>query len=182
MEVFHPNDTFQFDKLQLTHPNSIAGGSYMTRYSYCESKQPLYIQTTKTNSKQGIVISGKKGHIDLLLTTSDTDSEFTEWFANLEKRSIDLLYEKRHLWFTQELDRTDIENSFTSPIRAYKTGNFLIRVNLNPTGILRIFNHFRVKFLMKISVLFRLTILRQNILFSQSLSFKGFGSHRAAFR
>ena len=132
MDVFHPNDAFHFDKLQLTHPNSIAGGSYMTRYSYCESKQPLYIQTTKTNSKQGIVISGKKAHIDLLLTTSDTDSEFTEWFANLEKRSVDLLYEKRHLWFTQELDRTDIENSFTSPIRAYKTGNFLIRVNLEP--------------------------------------------------
>lgn len=132
MDVFHPNDTFQFEHLQLTHPNSIAGGSYMTRYSYYNSKQPLYIQTTKTRSKQGIVISGKKAYIDLLLTTSDTDSEFTEWIANLEKRSVDLLYEKRHLWFTQELDRTDIENSFTSPIRAYKTGNFLVRVNLEP--------------------------------------------------
>ena len=133
MDVFHPNDTFLFDKLRLTHPNNIAGGSYMTRYSYCESKQPLYIQTTKTQSKQGIVITaGKKAHIDLLLTTYEPDSEFTEWITNLEKRSIDLLYEKRHLWFTQELDRTDIENSFTSPIRAYKTGNFLLRVNLEP--------------------------------------------------
>ena len=132
MEVFHPNDTFQFDQLQLTHPNSIAGGSYMTRYSYFNSKQPLYIQTTKTCSKQGIVVSGKKAYIDLLLTSSDADSELTEWIANLEKRSVDLLYEKRHLWFTQELDRDDIENSFTSPIRAYKTGHFLVRVNLEP--------------------------------------------------
>jgi len=132
MDVYHPNDTFQFDQLLLTHPNSIAGGSYMTRYSYFNSKQPLYIQTTKTRSKQGIVISGKKAFIDLLLTASDTDAEFVEWIANLEKRSVDLLYEKRHLWFTQELDRTDIENSFTSPIRAYKTGNFLVRVNLEP--------------------------------------------------
>ena len=132
MEVFHPNDTFQFDQLQLTHPNSIAGGSYMTRYSYFNSKQPLYIQTTKTCSKQGIVVSGKKAYIDLLLTSSDVDSEMTEWIANLEKRSVDLLYEKRHLWFTQELDRDDIENSFTSPIRAYKTGHFLVRVNLEP--------------------------------------------------
>ena len=132
MEVFHPNDTFQFDQLPLTHPNSIAGGSYMTRYSYFNSKQPLYIQTTKTCSKQGIVVSGKKAYIDLLLTSSDADSELTEWIANLEKRSVDLLYEKRHLWFTQELDRDDIENSFTSPIRAYKTGHFLIRVNLEP--------------------------------------------------
>ena len=132
MEVFHPNHTFQFDQLQLTHPNSIAGGSYMTRYSYFNSKQPLYIQTTKTCSKQGIIVSGKKAYIDLLLTSSDADSELTEWIANLEKRSVDLLYEKRHLWFTQELDRVDIENSFTSPIRAYKTGNFLIRVSLEP--------------------------------------------------
>ena len=132
MEVFHPNDTFQFEELHLTHPTSIPGGSYMTRYSYYNNKQPLYIQTTKTRSKQGIVISGKKAYIDLLITASDTDSEFTEWIANLEKRSVDLLYEKRHLWFTQELDRTDIENSFTSPIRAYKTGNFLVRVNLEP--------------------------------------------------
>ena len=133
MDVFHGDDTFHLDKLQLTHPNSIPGGSYMTRYSYCESKQPLYIQTTKTQSKQGIVITaGKKAYIDLLLTTSDADTEFTEWITSLEKRSVDLLYEKRHLWFTQELDRPDIENSFTSPIRAYKTGNFLLRVNVEP--------------------------------------------------
>ena len=132
MNVFHGDDTFNFDKLQLTHPNSIVGGSYMTRYSYRESKQPLYIQTTKVQSKQGIVITGKKAHIDLLVTTSDADTEFIEWITNLEKRSVDLLYEKRNLWFTQELDRTDIENSFTSPIRAYKTGNFLLRVNLEP--------------------------------------------------
>jgi hypothetical protein len=132
MEVFHPNDTFQFEHLELTHPNSIPGGSYMTRYSYYNNKQPLYIQTTKSRSKQGIVVSGKKAYIDLLITASDIDYEFTEWIANLEKRSVDLLYEKRHLWFTQELDRIDIENSFTSPIRAYKTGNFLVRVNLEP--------------------------------------------------
>jgi hypothetical protein len=132
MEVFHGDDTFNLDKLRLTHPSSIAGGSYMTRYSYCESKQPLYIQTMKTQSKQGILLAGKKAHIDLLLTTSDADSEFIEWLTSLEKRSVELLYEKRHLWFTQELDRTDIENSFTSPIRAYKTGNFLLRVNVEP--------------------------------------------------
>lgn len=132
MEVFHPNDTFRFDNLQLTPPQHLAGGSYMTRFSYCDSKQPLYIQTTKTKSKQGIIISGKKAHIDLLLSANDTDIEFTEWLTSLEKRSVDLLYEKRHLWFTQELDRTDIENSFTSPIRAYKTGNYLLRVNLEP--------------------------------------------------
>lgn len=133
MDVFHPNDSFHFDKLQLTPPQHITGGSYMTRFSYCESKQPLYIQTTKTLSKQGIVISGKKAHIDLLLSSNDADTDFIEWITSLEKRTVDLLYEKRHIWFTQELDHTDIENSLTSPIRAYKTGNYLLRVNLEPS-------------------------------------------------
>jgi len=133
MEVYHANDSFLFDNLQLTPPQHITGGSYMTRFSYCQSKQPLYIQTPKTLSKQGIVVAGKKAHIDLLLTTNDIDTELIEWITNLEKRAVDLLYEKRHIWFTQELDHTDIENSFTSPLRAYKSGNFLLRVNLEPS-------------------------------------------------
>ena len=132
MDVYHPNDTFHFDNLQLTPPQHITGGSYMTRYSYCNSRLPLYIQTPKTISKQGISISGKKAHIDLLVTSNDADAEFMEWITNLEKRSVELLYEKRHLWFTQELDYVDIENSMASPIRSFRNGNFLLRVNLEP--------------------------------------------------
>lgn len=132
MDVFQANDSFQFDKLLLSPPQHITSGSYLTRYSYCQSKQPLYIQTTKTLSKQGIVIAGKKAHIDLVLTSNDGDTELFEWMTNLEKRSVELLYEKRHIWFTQELDETDIENSLASPLRAYKTGNYLLRVNLEP--------------------------------------------------
>lgn len=131
MEVYHPNDTFQFNHLHLSPPNNIPGGSYLTKYAYYESKKPLYIQTPKTLSKQGIVVAGKKAHIDLLFTgENEHDAEFIEWIADLEKRSVELLYEKRHLWFTQDLDKSDIENSFTSPIRAFKTGNYLVRVNL----------------------------------------------------
>lgn len=129
MEVYHPNDTFHFDQIHLSSPNSITGGSYLTKYTYY--KKPLYIQTPKTISKQGIVVSGKKAYIDLLITgTNEHDTEFIQWITDLEKHSVDLLYEKRNLWFTQELDKVDIENSFTSPIRAFKTGSYLLRVNL----------------------------------------------------
>jgi hypothetical protein len=131
MDVYQANDSFHFEKLQLLPPQHVTGGSYLTRYSYSQSKQPLYIQTPKTLSKQGIVTAaGKKGHIDLLLASTDT--ECIEWVMNLEKRSVELLYEKRHIWFTQELDQTDIENSLASPLRAYKNGNYLLRVNLEP--------------------------------------------------
>jgi len=130
MAVHLGNDSFLFEKLTLTSPNCIVGGSYLTKFSYNGSKQPLYIQTPKTQSKQGIVVVGKKAYIDILLTNDHAD--FIEWVSILEKRSIDLLYEKRNLWFTEELDKCDIEESFTSPIRPFKSGqNYLIRVNLD---------------------------------------------------
>lgn len=129
MDVHKADETFQFDKLTLTSPNGIVGGSYLTKYSYHGSKTPLYIQTNKTRSKQGIVVANKKAHIDILITNDDSD--FIDWIANLEKYSIDLLFEKRNLWFTEELDKNDIENSFTPPIRTYKSGqSYLVRVNL----------------------------------------------------
>lgn len=129
MDVHKADETFQFDKLTLTSPNGIVGGSYLTKYSYHGSKTPLYIQTNKTRSKQGIVVANKKAYIDILITNDD--SEFIDWIANLEKYSIDLLFEKRNLWFTEELDKHDIENSFTPPIRPFKSGqSYLVRVNL----------------------------------------------------
>jgi hypothetical protein len=130
MNVHLGNDSFLFEKLALTSPNCIVGGSYLTKFTYNGSKHPLYIQTPKTLSKHGIIVAGKKAYIDILLTSDHAD--FIEWVSILEKRSIDLLYEKRHLWFTEELDKCDIEDSFTSPIRSFKSGqNYLIRVNLD---------------------------------------------------
>jgi hypothetical protein len=134
MDVQLGDDTFLFEKLALTPPNGIVGGSYLTKYSYKGSKNQLYIQTPNTQSKQGVIVSGKKAYIDILLTNEHTD--FIEWITNLERRSIELLYEKRHLWFTEELDKCDIENSFTPPIRPFKNGqNYLIRVNLELSRI-----------------------------------------------
>ena len=134
MDVQLGDDTFLFERLALTPPNGIVGGAYLTKYSYKGSKNPLYIQTPNTQSKQGVIVAGKKAYIDILLTNEHTD--FIEWITNLERRSIELLYEKRHLWFTEELDKCDIENSFTPPIRPFKNGqNYLIRVNLELSRI-----------------------------------------------
>lgn len=127
MEIQLTDETFQFDRVGLLQPNGLSGGSYLTKIQYM--KQPLYIQTPKTMSKQGIVISGKKAHIDLLL--SNDDAEFLEWMENLETRVIALLFEKRNMWFNTELEMSDIENSFTSPIRPFKGGkSYLVRVNV----------------------------------------------------
>ena len=56
--IFELNKPFDFSKLSLAHPSAIQGGSYFTKIEH--GLKPLYIQTTKSQTKQGISKSGKK--------------------------------------------------------------------------------------------------------------------------
>jgi hypothetical protein len=113
----------------LCIPSSIHGGSYFTKLQYC--KKPLYMQSPTCISKQGIVHSGKKTYIDLVFT-SEKDGEFISFLENLEKKCVDIIYDKRHLWFTDDLEKTDIETAFASMVKSYKNGtSHTLRVNIN---------------------------------------------------
>ena len=58
MEIIELDNYFDFSQLELTHPVSIQSGAYFTKIEY--KKKPLYIQTTKSLTKQGFVKNGKK--------------------------------------------------------------------------------------------------------------------------
>jgi hypothetical protein len=128
--IVEPNETFDFNQLTLAHPSGIQGGAYFTKIEY--NKKPLYIQTTKGQTRQGFVKTGKKYYCDLMF---DKNSEtLLNWFENLEERCQSLLYEKRYEWFQSALEKNDIESAFNSSIRIYKSGKFyLIRTNIKNT-------------------------------------------------
>ena len=125
--IVEPNETFDFNQLTLAHPSGIQGGAYFTKIEYI--KKPLYIQTTKGQTRQGFVKTGKKYYCDLMF---DKNSEtLLNWFENLEERCQNVLYEKRYEWFQNNLEKNDIETAFNSSIRIYKSGKFyLIRTNI----------------------------------------------------
>ncbi len=126
-------ETFDFSTLNLAQPNGLQGGSYFTKLS--SNDAPLYIQTTRCNTKQGVVKTAKKTYCDLMFSADNT--VVVEWFENLEKHLIDLIYEKRNLWFHTSLDREDIESQFTSPIRVYRSGKYyLVRVHVTHANVL----------------------------------------------
>ncbi len=134
---------FDFSKLTLNQPYSIQGGSYFTKL--LSDGEQIYIQSPRCMTKQGIIKSGQKIYTDLLFTQNDT--KFVEWLEELETTLHGLIYEKRKLWFHNDLDMTDIETAFTSPIKVFKSGkNYLIRCNLgkieglNFESPVRIFN------------------------------------------
>ena len=140
--IIEPNESFDFSKLTLALPTSIQGGAYFTKINHIN--KPLYIQTTKCLSKQGIVKTGKKIHCDLMF---DNNSEaLIHWFEKLETKCQELIYEKSESWFQTKLELSDIESAFSSIIRIYKSGKFyLVRTNIknnsaNNMPIIKIYN------------------------------------------
>jgi hypothetical protein len=125
--IIEPNEHFPFSKLSLTIPSGVQGGAYFTKIQF--HSKPLYIQTTKSLTRQGIVKSGKKYYCDLMFDKNA--EELIQWFEHLEETCQQLIYSKSEAWFQTALDLNDIESAFTSPIRVYKSGKYyLVRVNI----------------------------------------------------
>lgn len=125
--IIEPNKNFDFSKISLAHPSGIQGGAYFTKILY--NNKPLYIQTTKTLTRQGFVKSGKKYYCDIML---DNNSEtLVHWFENLEETCQNLIFEKSEAWFQNSLDKNDVETAFNPVIRIYKSGKYyLVRTNI----------------------------------------------------
>ena len=125
MNIIEPNDNFDFSKLKLSLPTSIQGGAYFTKYLY--DSNPLYIQTPRSNTRQGFLKNGKKYHSDLMF--DNTCETFINWIEKLEEHSQQLIFSNAEKWFQNELSVSDIEEAFNTTIKVYKSGTYyLIRV------------------------------------------------------
>ena len=122
---------FNFDKLVLSKPTLISGGNYFIRFK--KDNIPLYIQPPVCNTRNGFVKNGRKYYTDMLFTNED--EYIINWFEKLEEYCIQYIYEHRDTWFDGNMEKADIENYFTSPIKVYKSGKFyLVRTNI-PTAL-----------------------------------------------
>jgi len=128
--IVEPNEMFDFSKIYLAHPVGIQGGAYFTKIEF--NKKPLYIQTSKSLTRQGIIKTGKKYYSDLMF---DKNSEtLINWFENLEDKCKKLIYEKKNDWFQGNLEENDIENAFNPLLRVYRSGKYyLLRTNIKNT-------------------------------------------------
>ena len=122
-----PSDDFNFETLKLTNPISLNNGNYFIKYYLNDG--PLYIQPPKCSVKQGIIKATKKLYFDLMFTNEN--DEFIRWLENLEIYSRKFIFDNREKWFETELDENDIENSFTSPLKTFRSGKFyILRVSI----------------------------------------------------
>jgi hypothetical protein len=126
INIISPNDDFDFSSIYLGYPTS-HNGSFFTKI-YCQGK-PLYIQTPKSQTKQGFVKNGKKIYTELMF--SNNENVFIKWIENLETKCQQMIYEKNDDWFQEKLELNDIESAFTNLIKVYRSGkNYLLRTNV----------------------------------------------------
>ena len=126
INIISPNDDFDFSSIYLGYPTS-QNGFFFTKI-YCQGK-PLYIQTPKSQTKQGFVKNGKKIYSELMF--SNNENVFIKWLENLETKCQEMIYEKNDDWFQEKLELHDIESAFTNLIKVYRSGkNYLLRTNV----------------------------------------------------
>lgn len=121
--------TFPFHQLYLTSPIQVPGKQHFCKLT--ANKQPLFVQSPKCKTKQGIVKSGKKQYCDLVFT--NFDEELIEWIETLEINLRKILYSNREKCFDIELTEDDIESYFNPTIKLFKSGKlYQLRATLNP--------------------------------------------------
>jgi len=126
-QIYETNDKFNFNELHISKPISSTTGAFISKYSINE--KPLYIQPPKCSIKQMVTKTGKRMYCDLVF--QQENENFIRWIENLENNSHKMIYTNREKWFQTELEMSDIENSFTSPIKIYKSGrSYIVRTNI----------------------------------------------------
>jgi len=125
--IYETDENFNFEKLTLLKPTQVTGGNYFIKFRI--NNNPLYVQPPKCKTKDSIVKAGKKIYCDLMFTNEN--EKFIQWMENLENYCQKCIYDNREQWFETELDNHDIENSFVSPFKLYKSGKYyLVRTTI----------------------------------------------------
>ena len=120
--------TFPFHQLGLTSPMAAFGKQHFCKLTV--NKKPLFIQSPKCKTKQGIIKSSKKMHTDLVFT--NFDEELMDWIETLETKLRTILFANRQKWFDIDLSEDDIESYFNPTIKLFKSGKlYLLRASLN---------------------------------------------------
>ena len=126
-QIYETNNKFNFNDLHIGKPVSSSAGVFSCKYSIYE--KPLYIQPPKCIIKQMVIKTGKRMYCDLVF--QQDNEQFIQWMENLENNSQKKIYANRDKWFQTELEMDDIENSFTSPIKIYKSGkSYIVRAHI----------------------------------------------------
>lgn len=125
MNLYEPNIDFPFSNIMLNTPTAWNDtGTYFSKMTF-KDNTPIYIQFPASKTKNGVIMSKQECYMDLMYKHGSEQS-LTDWTEQLEECCKGLIYKKKELWFSQELDEQDIDRLLSSTIRPYKGGSMLL--------------------------------------------------------
>ena len=130
MKIYSVKDNVDLNTLSLGNPGRLQGGSYYSKLFL--NNDSVFLKVEYCATKQGIVNTNHKTHTDLLLTINE--SEYIDWFTNLETQIKSLLNTKANDWFTHDLSPDDIEHFYNSCMKTYKTNQTLLRTFIDTSS------------------------------------------------
>ena len=129
MDIFTPNESFDFSKITLGNPQPSSGGSFFTKMTL--NNKNIILQLPKCVTKQSIAEALRGKYCDLMYDNGD-EPELFSWIEQFETRCQDLIDSKKKLWFESDLTREDIETMMTPITRLFKSNkHVLIRTYLS---------------------------------------------------
>ena len=124
MSNIHKTDNnYDFSKLALHNPKGLQGGTFFSKLLFDDA--PALIQTPKCLTKDGIHKTEKRIYCDLKF--KDSNEIFFTWIENLEEKIQNLIYEKKDVWFHNDMDMDGIEYHWQKLLRSYKRNFQLLR-------------------------------------------------------
>jgi hypothetical protein len=122
-EKYECDKNFPFDSLCLANPSGLQGGAYFSKIKINDER--ILLQIPKCQTKNGIHITEKKIYTDLM-HSSDKES-FQIWIDTFTSKIKELLYEKKDIWFSNDMSSDDIDFFWKDVLRKYKKKFTLLR-------------------------------------------------------
>jgi hypothetical protein len=135
-KIYELTSDFDFNLVRLENPSLISGNNYYSKINN-PTKNNLYIQLPKCNTKQGIVNTNNKCFCDLEFMSNN--KEVIEFFENLESHCVKEICANKELWFydSTSISDDDIQEYVVPIMRSYKTGKkFLIKTSIKQDKII----------------------------------------------
>jgi hypothetical protein len=135
-KIYELTADFDFNLVKLENPSLISGNNYYSKITN-PTKNNLYIQLPKCNTKQGVVNTNNKCFCDLEFMSNN--KEVIQFFENLESHCIKEICANKELWFydSTSISDDDIQEYVVPIMRSYKTGKkFLIKTSIKQDKII----------------------------------------------
>ena len=105
--------TLDLNNINYNDPEKVKGGSYMSIPTY--NNNPIYIQSPRLNSNNGIVKNDSRCYIELELDNSHW--EFYEFITNIDEYNMDKIHKNSSKWFSKEFPLDIVEEFYKTPIK-----------------------------------------------------------------